>query len=155
MRHIERTPVPHRTMCSIKKITQGFILTFSLWLLLNLNTVTFITQHLPSVYRNFDMNSPNCIPEHNNLMKHQVVFTLSLLVILVVSFDPAYFLSAHGQTSSHTRSHIGMNEHSSDQQQTDQHHMHKQMLDTNAFSDLSRNTTSSGIKTDENTNRTG
>jgi hypothetical protein len=39
-----------------------------------------------------------------------------------------------------------MDEHSSNHQQSDQHLVHKQMLDTNAFSDLSRNTTSSGLK---------
>jgi hypothetical protein len=39
-----------------------------------------------------------------------------------------------------------MDEHSSNNQQSDQRLVHKQMLDTNAFSDLSRNTTSSGLK---------
>lgn len=123
--------------------------------MLNLKTVTFIIQHLPPLSWNYDMNSPNCVHEHNKPMKYEMVLILSLFVILVVYFGPLYLLASYGQANLHTRSHVGMNEHSSNHEQTNQHHVHKQMLDTNAFSDLSRNTTSSAIKTGENASRSG
>jgi hypothetical protein len=100
------------------------------------------------------MDSPDRVHKQNKTMTYEMVLTMSLFGVLVVSFGPLCLLSSDGQTDSHTRSHVGMNEHSSNQQ-SDQGRAHKQMLDTNAFSDLSRNTTSSGLKTGENTSRTG
>jgi len=86
-------------------------------------------------------------------VKHEILPTTLVLVILIVSLSLFYRYS-YAQTTSHTTSHIGIKQHSGDRQQGD-HHMHKQMLDDNAFSDLSRYTTSSGSRTGDNTSNTG